>query len=174
MLSDENKRYSDLIKAFAIFSKDKISAKLLLVGDGPERINYQKLVEELGITSNVIFTGYQADVSLFYNLMDIFALVSRNESFGLVLAEAMLNKLPVIATRVGGMKYIVEDGETGFLVEPKNEKEISEKLEILFESKELRVEMSEAGFQKAMINYTESNYIQNISTLFNSLIEKNK
>lgn len=174
MLQDSHKRFSDLIKAFAEFSKGKKNAKLLLVGDGPEKEGYQKLAKDLEVSDKVVFAGYQSDVSLFYQMMDVFALVSAREAFGLVLAEAMLNKLPVIATRVGGMKYIVDNGKTGFMVEPKNVKEISEKLEILFESKELRVEMSEAGFQKAMINYTESNYIQNISTLYNSFIEKNK
>lgn len=166
MLSDANKRFSDLIKAFAIFTKGKENLKLLLVGDGPEREGYEKLTEELDIKKKVLFTGYQSDVSLFYKLMDVFALVSRNESFGLVLAEAMLNKLPVVATKVGGMKYIVDDTETGYLVEPFQVEQIAEKLEELYQNPILRNEMGEKGFEKAMKEYTEEVYVEHIKNLY--------
>lgn len=171
MLQDANKRFSDLIKAFAEFSKEKENAKLLLVGEGPEKEGYEKLVNELGISNQVIFAGYQSDVSLFYQMMDVFALVSTHESFGLVLAEAMLNKLPVIATRVGGMKYIVEDQETGFLVEPFQVQEIKEKMEILFLDVETRKRFGNNGFKKAMREYTEEVYVEQIKILYLSLIK---
>lgn len=166
MLSDANKRFSDLIKAFAIFTKGKENLKLLLVGDGPEREGYEKLTEELDIKKKVLFTGYQSDVSLFYKLMDIFSLVSRNESFGLVLAEAMLNRLPVVATKVGGMKYIVNDDETGYLVEPFQVEQIAEKLEAFYQNPILRNEMGEKGFEKAMKEYTEEVYVEHIKILY--------
>ena len=172
MLDDSNKRFSDLIRAFAEFSKGKKCVKLLLVGEGREKVGYQSLVEELKITDKVIFAGYQSDVSLFYQLMDVFALVSRNESFGLVLAEAMLNKLPVIATKVGGMKYIVDDRKSGFLVEPFQIKEIKEKLEIFFTDESLKKQMGEAGYFKAMKEYTEENYVQKINDLYKFLVLK--
>src|SRR5690606_13632677 len=79
MLQDSHKRFSDLIKAFAEFSKGKKNAKLLLVGDGPEKEGYQKLAKDLEVSDKVVFAGYQSDVSLFYQMMDVFALVSRSE-----------------------------------------------------------------------------------------------
>lgn len=173
MLDDSNKRFSDLIRAFAEFSKGKKCVKLLLVGEGREKVGYQSLVEELKITDKVIFAGYQSDVSLFYQLMDVFALVSRNESFGLVLAESMLNKLPVIATRVGGMKYIVDDGETGYLVEPFQVHQMTEKMEVLYQNQNLRNEMGEKGFEKAMSLYTETAYVKNVEQLYLKLLKQN-
>ena len=172
MLQDANKRFSDLIKAFAEFSKEKENVTLLLVGDGPEKEEYQKLAKDLEVSDKVVFAGYQSDVSLFYQMMDVFALVSTHESFGLVLAEAMLNKLPVLATRVGGMKYIVEDQETGFLVEPLQVHEIKEKIEILYFDAELRKTLGNNGFEKAMREYTEESYVKNIQELYLSLINK--
>lgn len=173
MLQDSHKRFSDLIKSFAVFAENKINSKLLLVGDGRELDGYRILAESLGIKEKVIFAGYQSDVHLFYRMMDVFALVSAREAFGLVLAEAMLNKLPVIATRVGGMKYIVEDGETGFLVEPFQIEAIAEKLEYFYQHPDLRVQMGENCYEKAMNNYTESVYVKNIETLYlNALKEK--
>ena len=172
MLQDSHKRFSDLIKAFAEFSKEKENVKLLLVGDGSEKEGYQKLAKDLEVSDKVVFAGYQSDVSLLYQMMDVFALVSAREAFGLVLAEAMLNKLPVIATRVGGMKYIVEDQETGFLVEPRQVQEKKEKIEILYLDAELRKTLGNNGFEKAMREYTEESYVKSIQELNQSLVKK--
>lgn len=172
MLQDSHKRFSDLIKGFAVFSENKINAKLLLVGDGRELDGYRILAENLGIKEKVIFAGYQSDVHLFYRMMNVFALVSAREAFGLVLAEAMLNKLPVIATRVGGMKYIVEDGETGFLVDPFQIEEIAEKLDYLYQHPDQRVQMGKNGYEKAVNNYTEEVYVKTIEELYSNSLKK--
>lgn len=169
MLQDGNKRFSDLIKAFAKFAESKKDVKLLLLGDGPEKIEYEKLVLKQNIKDKVVFVGYQSNVTLFYKIMNVFSLVSANEAFGLVLAEAMLNKLPVIATRVGGMKYIVEDNNTGFLVEKYNIKEIAEKMEILYQNKSLRKQMGGNGYKKALLEYTEKAYVEKIESLYMEL-----
>lgn len=172
MLQDSHKRFSDLIKGFAVFSENKINAKLLLVGDGPELEGYRKLVNSLGIKEKVIFAGYQSDITLYYQLMNVFSLVSAREAFGLVLAEAMLNKLPILATRVGGIKYIVEDQQTGLLVEPFQIEEIAEKLEYLYQHPDLRVQMGKKGYKKAMNEYTEKIYISCIKKLYAELYYK--
>lgn len=172
MLSDANKRFSDLIKAFAKFAEEKENVKLLLIGDGPERKFYEALAKDLCVSQKVIFTGYQPDVYLFYNLMNVFSLVSRNESFGLVLAEAMLCKLPIIATKVGGMKYIVDDGITGFLVGPMDVASITDKMELLFQTPVLLKEMGNSGFIKAKREYTESIYIKKIENLYLNIMNK--
>jgi len=174
MLQDENKRFSDLIKAFAIVCKTHSNVKLLLVGSGPEVEKYKKLSKELTISDKVIFTGYQSDVTLYYRLMNIFVLVSAYEAFGLVLAEAMLSKLPVVATKVGGMKYIVDDTKTGFLVKPFDVNAIAEKLNVLCFDEELRTNFGNNGFTKAIANYTEKQYVNNLFTLYQKLLKKNK
>jgi glycosyltransferase involved in cell wall biosynthesis len=173
MLQDENKRFSDLIKAFAIVCKTHSNVKLLLVGSGPEVEKYKKLSEELAISDKVIFTGYQSDVALYYRIMNIFVLVSAYEAFGLVLAEAMLSKLPVVATKVGGMKYIVDDTKTGFLVKPFDVNAIAEKLNFLCFDEELRTNFGNNGFIKAMNTYTEKQYVNNLLALYERLLLKN-
>lgn len=174
MSSDANKRFSDLIKAFAILFKKQPNVKLILVGDGSEKENYERLVNELQIKNQVIFTGYQNKIVDFYSIFDVFSLVSAYESFGLVLAEAMLHKLPVVATKVGGMQYIVDDGETGFLVEKYDIDAIAEKLEILCLDQDLRKRFGKKGHDKAMINYTEGRYVKDIEKLYLQLLKKNK
>lgn len=166
MSSDEHKRFSDLIKAVAVLVNKNLPIKLILVGDGPERSNYEKLVEELGIKNNVIFAGYQNEVGKFYSVFDIFCLTSAFEAFGLVVAEAMLHHLPVVATSVGGIQYIVDDGTSGFLVEKFNVDAIANALEILCLDKEKRIAFGENGYQKAIENFTEEKYVEKVKNLY--------
>lgn len=172
MKDDSHKRFSDLIKAFSEFSENKKKTKLLMVGGNEKYLKkYRDLAEELQLSNKIIFVGYQSDVTLYYQLMDVFALVSAREAFGLVLAEAMLNKLPVIATRVGGMKYIVNDSETGFLVERYNVDEIASSLNVLFNDKDARISMGESGYLKAVKEYSEDAYVDKIKSLYLDLIK---
>ena len=172
MNSDAHKRFSDLIHAFSILAQKNNKVKLVLVGDGPEKSNYEALVEKLGIQNQVVFAGYQNEIGTYYAVFDVFCLVSAFEAFGLVLAEAMLHKLPVIATNVGGMKFIVDDNETGFLVEKFDVKAINEKLDVLTHNADLRKQLGENGYIKAMKNYTEERYVKNVADLYMELVLK--
>lgn len=173
MKDDSHKKFSDLIKAFSIFAEGKKNVKLLMVGGTDEYLKkYRHLASELKISDKIIFAGFQANVDVFYKLMDVFSLVSAREAFGLVLAEAMLHKLPVIATRVGGMKYIVDDEKTGFLIEVGDTSNMCEKFETLYADNDLVKKMGEQGFNKAMENYTEEQYIKTISNLYLNLYHK--
>jgi glycosyltransferase involved in cell wall biosynthesis len=172
MTDDKNKRFSDLIKAFAQLIHNNIPAKLVLVGDGVEKTKYIQQAIALNIEEHIVFAGYQKDTALYYSIFDVFTLVSSHESFGLVLAEAMFHKLPILATRVGGMKYIVDENETGFLVEKYQVDQIAEKLQILCNNKELRTQFGEKGYKKAKENYTEERYVNNVESLYLSLAER--
>ncbi len=172
MLSDATKRFSDLIRAFALLVAEGHNVRLVLVGEGPELPRYRNLAAELGVASHVVFTGYQNDTSAFYGIFDVFSLVSSHESFGLVLAEAMLHRLPIVATRVGGMQYIVEDGKTGFLVPKYDVAAIAEKLRLLCADAGLRAELGHNGYDRADLHYTEERYVDQVRTLYESLYEQ--
>lgn len=172
MSSDSHKRFSDLIRAFAILIKKQHKVKLILVGDGHQKVSYMQLVTELQIQEHVIFAGYQNEISDYYAVFDIFCLVSAYEAFGLVLAEAMFHKLPVVATRVGGMQYIVTENKTGFLVDTFDVKSIAEKLAILCLDSDLRALFGNNGFDKAMLNYTEERYVKDVEKLYLELVQK--
>lgn len=169
---DSNKRFSDVIKAVSILKNKEIKVKMLLVGRGKETENYMRLAEELGISEQIIFTGAQINVDLFYQMMDAFCLVSTHESFGLVVVEAMMNKLPVIGTKIGGIQYIIKEEETGFLVNPKSPEEIAEKIEYLFNNKSAAEQMGEAGFKRSMIHYSEKVYVEKLQKLYSKLLIK--
>lgn len=108
------KRVTDVIYIFKEIA-ERIQAKLLLVGDGPDLSTVSHLVDELGLRDNVLFLGKQENVAEILSLSDLLLLPSEKESFGLVLLEAMACKVPVVATAVGGIPEVVVHHETGFL-----------------------------------------------------------
>ena len=101
--------------------------------------------------------------------MDIFCLPSRREAFGLVLAEAMMAKLAVVATEVGGIPYVVDNNETGFLVEPMNIDALTLKLKCLIDNKELRMQFGQNGYKKAVSEFSEIRYCQDVEQLYINL-----
>jgi N-acetyl-alpha-D-glucosaminyl L-malate synthase BshA len=93
-------------------------AKLVMVGDGPEKAGAEQLARELGVERDVLFLGNQDCMEELLPLADVFLLPSRSESFGLVALEAMSAEVPVVASNVGGLPEVVEHGVTGFLHDP--------------------------------------------------------
>jgi glycosyltransferase involved in cell wall biosynthesis len=168
-LFDDHKRVSDLIEAISLLKYQNV--KLLIVGDGRDRKDLEEKVKDLDLAKIVIFTGYQPNPGLYYQLMDVFCIPSSREGFGLVAAEAMVNKVPVIATAVGGLIEVVSDGETGFLVAPFSPASIAEKIKILIDNPLLRKQMGEAGYQKAKENFSAERYCQEIDKLYTNLLQ---
>lgn len=167
---DSVKRFSDVLKAIKLLENPKI--KFLLVGQGPDLDELKKLSIKLGIQDQFIPVGFQEKPDSYYQIMDSFCLPSAHEGFGLVAAEAMLHKLPVVAAKVGGLQDIVMDGETGFLVPPFSPDQLAEKLKILIEDPELRKTMGEKGYERAMANYTADRYCQEVENLYIQLLKE--
>jgi len=167
-LFDDHKRVSDLIDAISLLNL--LNVKLLIVGDGKDRKALEGRVEKLNLEKNVIFIGYQSKPDLYYQVMDVFCIPSSREGFGLVAVEAMLHKLPVIATAVGGLKEVVIDGETGYLVPPGSPEDLAKKIINLIQYPELRVKFGAAGYARANENYTAERYCQEIEKLYTTLL----
>ena len=110
------KRIGDVIEIFDRVQK-QVPARLLLIGDGPDRPMAEWLAHDKGITDRVIFMGKQDQVHEKLAVADLMLLPSQLESFGLAALEAMASEVVPVATRVGGLPEVVEDGVTGFLCE---------------------------------------------------------
>jgi N-acetyl-alpha-D-glucosaminyl L-malate synthase BshA len=108
------KRLVDVVKIFARVARE-LPAQLVLVGDGPDRSAAEWLAHDLGIQARVHFLGKQERVNEILPLADILLMPSELESFGLAALEAMACKVPSVATRVGGVPELIDDGETGLL-----------------------------------------------------------
>ena len=97
--------------------RNHVNARLVLVGDGPERSDTERLVRELGLIDHVTFLGKQSALPEILSAADVFLLPSQQESFGLSALEAMACEVPVIATNIGGIPEVVRHGETGYVAE---------------------------------------------------------
>lgn len=110
------KRIQDVIKTFSLVRK-KIKSKLILLGDGPELTKMRNYAKKLGVLEDVMFLGKQDKVASYYQMSDLFLLMSEKESFGLVLLEAMHTGVVCIGTTAGGIQEVVQHNETGYIVD---------------------------------------------------------
>ncbi len=168
-LFDNHKKFTDLVKAIASLSQ-KDNVKLLIVGDGADRSLIEDTATQMGVSQMLCMAGYQTDTAPFYAMMDVFCLASQREGFGLVAAEAMLHKLPVIATAVGGLKDVVTDGETGYLVPSLQPAAMAQKIGLLLADEPLRMKLGEAGYKKALREYTADVYVKKVEALYKELL----
>ncbi|MEM4283847.1 MAG: glycosyltransferase family 4 protein [Candidatus Caldarchaeum sp.] len=143
--------------------------QLWIVGEGPLRLRLEELIHAKGLDERIKFLGERRDVPDILKASDIFVLTSRWEGMPLTLIEAMLAGLPVIATRVGGVPELVEDGVTGLLVPPKDALTLRSALERLLSSAETRQRMGEAGRHRALEHFTVEQMINRVRVLYHDL-----
>lgn len=159
------KRVQDVIHAFNNVRK-KIDAKLLMIGDGPERINMEQLCRELGTCDDIRFLGKQEKVEEILNIADVFMLPSATESFGLAALEAMACGVPVISSNAGGIPEINIHGETGYLAEVGDTEQLGKyTLELLSDEEKL------ASFKRNALEQANKFKIENIVPLYEELYE---
>jgi glycosyltransferase involved in cell wall biosynthesis len=146
---EPQKGLADFLRAAAWVLERRSDARFLVLGDGPLRGELEALARRLGITGAVRFTGWRRDVPDVLGALDVFALASLWEPFGIVLVEAMLTGLPVVATAVDGIPEVVVERETGFLVPPQRPEVLGERLLEAIEDPPLRERMGRAGRERA-------------------------
>lgn len=142
-----------LIEAMAIVHQQMPDVKLVIVGDGVQRSMLEELTERLNLNDCIQFAGKvpQESVPRLMHQADVFALSSLSESFGIVNLEAMAAGLPIVATKVGGIPDIVEEGVNGYLVNAKSSEEIADRLLILLQNDEMREEIAAKNREKAKL-----------------------
>lgn len=121
--------------------------KVLLVGDGPNRAEYEKMVEDIGLGDKIIFTGWRSDVIDFYKGADIFFFPSKGEGLPGVVMEAMACSLPVVASDVVGNRDLIEDGKTGYLCGVESTREYAEKIKKLLQNDKMAKEFESNASQ---------------------------
>jgi glycosyltransferase involved in cell wall biosynthesis len=146
---NEKKAIDVLIQAVARLAPEDPSLKLVLVGDGPLRKSLEELAGALGVRERIEFLGAQgrAEVVELLHGCEVFVLPSRSEPFGIALVEALACRKPVVATRVGGIPEIIEDGRNGLLVEPDNSGALAEALMRVLKDGDLRKVLASNGYR---------------------------
>jgi N-acetyl-alpha-D-glucosaminyl L-malate synthase BshA len=160
------KRISDVIKIFYKIQK-KIPAKLMMVGDGPEKTEAENLCRELDIENRVIFFGNSNEIDQILSYSDLFLLPSETESFGLAALEAMAWSVPVISSNSGGLSEVNFDGISGYLSNVGDVDSMAENaLKILADDVTL------AKFRKSALEIAQQFDIKNILPLYEELYHK--
>ncbi len=162
-----------LIRAVANCLSQNYNIKLTIVGDGDIKNELESLSNKLNISSSVTFTGAipNEKVVEYLHCFDIFAMpsVGKGETFGVAAVEAMATGLPVVASRVGGLPEVVDDGITGTLVEPGNVEQLTAALIKYIESEELRKKHGENGRMKVERDYNWQENTEKMNMLYTSL-----
>jgi len=145
-----------LIEAFEIIKRTYPDSVLVLVGKGPDKENIMFQAKRLGLREGILLIEYFPHDRLFelYNLCDVLVLPSLVEPFGMVLIEAMACGQPVVGSNVGGISDIIDDGENGFLVEPRRSDQLAEKISVLLSDEKLRRKFGNRGRKKVEDNYS--------------------
>lgn len=140
-----------LLKAIPIILKSLPEVHVYIAGSGEQEIELKRLVKELSIEEQVKFLGFisKEEKFAYYKSADICVVPSIYEAFGIVLLESMACGKPTVASNVGGIPFIVEDGKTGLLFECGDVRDLAEKIITLLQNKELREKMGEAGKDRA-------------------------
>jgi glycosyltransferase involved in cell wall biosynthesis len=165
------KRTDDVLLAFRSLRERGVSARLCLVGDGPDREHVEQRAHDLGVMRETLFLGYQEDVAPYYAAFDAFVLPSGNEGTPVTTIEALAAGRPVVATRVGGVPDVVRDGEDGFLVDPGDIDELADRLATLAGDAALRARMGAAGREHVLPRYAVDRLVDDVDRLYRSLLE---
>ncbi len=158
------KRVNDVIKVFSEVRK-YLPAKLLMVGDGPERFASEELSRELGVMDDIRFLGKQEQIEEILVVSDLFLLPSEYESFGLAALEAMAAKNVVISTNAGGLPEIVIQGKTGFMVNVGDVAAMAEFAITILKNETGLAKMKEAAYNHAL-SFDISNIIPHYEAIY--------
>ena len=164
------KRVEDVIEVFSRVRKQR-PARLLMVGDGPERPKAEWLASTHGVSGDVLFLGKQTDMNELLSISDVLLLPSELESFGLVALEAMACQVPVVATRVGGIPEVVRDRQDGFLYALADVEGMSDGCLKILGDPRLRTAMGESARNRARSEFSASKIVMQYEDLYRRTIE---
>lgn len=167
------KRLDRFLIALARAREHVPELKGLIVGDGPERENLEKLAGELRLVPDGLrFAGRRSDVPALLRTVSMFALTSDHEGFPNVLLEAMASRLPVVATAVGDVSAVVDHGVTGFVVSTEDPQELAARMVELANSLDLCKRLGQAGREKLEREYGFERLPQRLQQTYHAIAEQ--
>jgi glycosyltransferase involved in cell wall biosynthesis len=162
------KRPLDLVRAIVAVD----GSVLVLAGDGELRGDVESLARELGVDDRVRFLGYVTDMGSWYAAFDAFLLTSANEGAPVVAIEAQSAAVPVVATDAGGTRTVVDDGETGFLVQVGDVEALSSRLRTLREDVDLRKRLGAAGASRMRSRFSVERMVDGVERVYAEILSR--
>lgn len=169
----EDKGHGYLIQAVQKLKPKFPKIFLVILGDGRERENLQKLAASLGIEENVLMIPSLKDTTVVLSMIDIFVHpATYREGFGLAIAEAMIAKKPVVATNIWAVNSLIQDGVNGYLVEPKNVEGLVKKISFVIENREISREVTERAYEMAEKLCSLDRMVSEIQAVYEEVIHE--
>ncbi len=162
-----------LLRAFALVKAGRPDCRLIVIGDGPERAMLEKQTQELGLTANVQFTGHLPHAEVLTRIRQAWCVSVPSiwdEPFGMLAAETQMQGVAVIASRCGGLKEILLEGETGFLVEPGNCEQLAKHLQQLLSNRAEAIQLGIAGHAHAARYFNSETFAIRMEALYEAVI----
>ncbi len=163
-----------LLSAICILKKRNTILKLVIVGKGNNKNYFEGLATKLNINKDIVFAENVTDkmLPLYYKNASLVVLptINNSEGFGIVLIEAGISKKPVIATKVGGIPFVVDNNKTGILVPPKNSEALATAIEKLIKNSKLAKKLGEEGYKKVIENFTWDKQVEKTYKLISTLL----
>lgn len=166
----EQKDYGTQLRGFAAAAEKDPRLRMILVGDGPLRGHLEEEVEELGVADRVTFLGFRADVRQLLEAIDIFALTSKFEPFGVAILEAKAAGLAIVATAVNQIPELLSYGKSGILVSPGSPEELADALIRLARDRSLGEELGRRAAEEALERHSLCAMIQAFEDLYDEVL----
>ena len=164
------KQPADVLRTVRALHDRGIDAALVMVGDGPDRSALEALARELGIADATRFVGFQDDVGPWFHAFDALLLPSRSEGTPVSAIESLASGRPVVATRVGGVADVVDDGVDGYLVPFGDIEAAADRLALLAADPALRRQMGSAGRERVLRRYRVPRLVEDVDRLYRALL----
>ena len=166
------KDIATLVRGFALAHETCPNLRLLIAGDGEQMDMLKNLARELGVAEQVCFAGWVTDTDSFYNALDINTLTSLSETFPYSLTEGARAGLPTVASRVGGVPYLIEHGVHGFLFEAGDNQALARHLITLAQDPELRRHIGQRLYQRAREDYSLESTLQRQLSIYQAILRR--
>ena len=165
------KGYKYLIEALRLLLKDGSHARLVIIGEGYERNNLENLVKQLGLSDKVLLPGYRSDAKKYLPYFNVFVISSLTEGLPMTLLEAMQAKIPVVATTVGAIPEVLQNGAAGVLFEPCSSKALAKAITSIYRNREKAKQLTTAAYERAINDYSSEKMTEQYLAIYQKVLE---
>jgi glycosyltransferase involved in cell wall biosynthesis len=166
-----NKGHRCLIEAAPLVMEKVPGARFVFFGEGGLRAELEALVSQSGLKNAIIFAGFRVEVNALLKQVDVVAAPSHMEGLNTSIVDALMAERPVVATRVGGIPEIIEDGATGLLVPPKDAESLAGAIVELLENPEKASQLASAGKKAALEKFTTDRMVDGTVAVYEELLK---
>jgi len=161
-----------LLEAFRLLRDEVGNAKLLLVGEGSQRSQYESILAEYGLEDCVMLTGYRSDAWRYIALMQLYVISSLTEGLPITLLEAMRSKIPIVATRVGGIPNVLVNGQGGSLVKPGESSDLAKAILDQYREPAIAEKSVEYSFNRFVKHYSSKAMSENYNDIYKKTLSE--